>query len=188
MYANDWFLIPFQLPVGAIAKIRGMAVTNVFGERTWIDASGSGTDENWQRLSMFTINTTAIGDPADTSLLLMPASPTVMDGAPFEDIMLVRDEMANMVWGIERAILLPSGGTKPGTEVAIETVQYFKRLLRDEEEVPRTGTRATLAFRRARSKSGKPYIWLAVRKETGRGEAWSGLAFDRIVDEPAAAS
>ncbi len=276
VYANDWFLIPFQLPVGAIAKIRGMAVTNVFGERTWIRAAGSGPDENWQRWSLFTINTTAIGDPADTSLLLMPASPKVMDGAPCEEIMLVRDEMANMVWGIERAIPLPSGGTKPGAEAAIETVQYFKRLIAEsgvlpppvpllpneskiryeimssvpenwipfipvhvpndvreiqlqrasllrilegdpdpaprpvqprttllrqgldkapaepyfvhEEEVPRAGTRATLAFRRARSASGKPYIWLAVKKETGRGEAWSGLAFDRIVDIPAAAS
>jgi hypothetical protein len=272
VYANDWFLIPFQLPVGSIARIRGMAVTNVFGERTWIEPAGSGTDENWQRWSMFTINTTAIGDPADTSLLLMPTSPKVMDGAPLEEVMLVRDEMANMVWGIERTIPLSSGGGKPGAEAAVETVQYFKRLILEsgggaapgpllpneakiryelmssvpenwipfipvrvpgdpreiqlqrasllrmlegdpdpvprpvqprttllrqgldktvpepyfihEEEVPRAGVRATLAYRRVRSKSGKPYVWLGVRKETGRGESWSGLAFDRIVDIP----
>lgn len=32
IYANDWFLLPFDLPVGCLAKVKGMSVSNVFGE------------------------------------------------------------------------------------------------------------------------------------------------------------
>ena len=31
VYANDWFLVPFTMPAGGIANIRGLAVTNVSG-------------------------------------------------------------------------------------------------------------------------------------------------------------
>ena len=55
VYANDWFLIPRVLPAGSLAWIRGLAVTNVFGERTWVDAAGSGADDDWQRWAMFLV-------------------------------------------------------------------------------------------------------------------------------------
>ena len=54
-----------------------------------------------------------------------------------------------------------------------------------EEEVPRAGVRATLSFQRTRWRDGRVWLWLGVRKQTGRGEGSSGLAFDRIVDNPA---
>jgi hypothetical protein len=53
-----------------------------------------------------------------------------------------------------------------------------------EEEVSRAGTRVTQAFQRARWRDGRVFTWLRVRKQTGRGEGSSGLAFDRIVDVP----
>lgn len=34
VYSNDWFLVPFTLPVGSLADIKGLMVTNVFGENT----------------------------------------------------------------------------------------------------------------------------------------------------------
>ena len=45
VYANDWFVIPFTLPAGSLANVRGLAVTNIFGERFWIEAAGSGADD-----------------------------------------------------------------------------------------------------------------------------------------------
>ena len=53
-----------------------------------------------------------------------------------------------------------------------------------EEEVPRAGVRVTQAFQRTRWRDGRAWVWLGVRKQTGRGEGSSGLAFDRIVDIP----
>ena len=52
-----------------------------------------------------------------------------------------------------------------------------------EEEVPRAGARVTEYYSRARWMQGQVYTWLRVQKQTGRGEASSGLAFDRLVDQ-----
>ncbi|OUL36550.1 hypothetical protein [Nostoc sp. 106C] len=268
VYANDWFLIPYTLPVGSIARIRGMMVTNVFGERFWIEAAGSGLDDNWQRWSMFTINTKGNAkEVADTSLLLLPTVPKIQESSPLEEVMLIRDEMANMVWAIEKTIPLASGNSKAGSEAAIETHNYYQRILSPtpsvtpvptsppnnanisylamtsvpehwipfipvhlkddvreiqlqraamprilegdsskprkvrprtvlmqfgldekkpyfihEEEVPCAGIRVAQSFQRTRWNDGRTFVWFGVRKQTGRGEGSSGLAFDQIVD------
>jgi len=271
VYANDWFVIPYTLPSGAIAAIRGFAVTNVFGERLWIQAADAGPDASWQRWSMFTINVrNQPGAPADTSLLLLPTVPKIHESPPMEDILLVRDEVADMVWGIEKTIALPSGDTKPGLEAARQTRAFFENLvasavgggapppvpaaapiryevmtsvpenwipfipvhvpgsnreiqlqraamprtidgdpnppvkvqprtvlLREgldrnppqtyfvhQEEVPRAGARLLQTFQRTRWTDGTVFTWLRVRKQTGRGEASSGLGFDELVDVP----
>jgi len=131
VYANDWYLIPMVLPAGSLARVRGMAVTTVFGERFWIEAAGSGAEEQWQRWSLFTLSATAKekGQAADTSLLLLPTVPKIQEGKPLEEAMLVRDEVANMVWGVEKTIGLATGSGKSGSEAAAETLAYYRRLL-----------------------------------------------------------
>lgn len=123
VYANDWFMIPLTLDAGSLVRVKGMAVTNVFGERFWIAAAGAGSDEAWQRWSMFT--------QADASLLLLPTVPKIQEGRPLEEVLLVRDEVTNMVWGIEKTIPLPTGQAKSGAEAARETMAYHRRLLDD---------------------------------------------------------
>ena len=273
VYANDWFLVPFTVPAGSIANVRGIAVTNVFNERTWVSAAGSGDDDDWQRWAMFLVSIKGKGhQPADLSLVLPPAAQKVLEGRPLEEVMLARDEMANMVWGVEHTIPLPSGEPKNGREAAYETRDFYERdlervlgappqplppaagakirykvmssvpenwipmipvhveddnrevqlqraamlrimegdpdptpeavrprtsLLREgleqapqvgyklhEEEVSRAGVRVTQAFQRTRWSDGRAWVWLGVRKQTGRGEGSSGLAFDRLVDIP----
>src|SRR4029077_11232089 len=58
-------------------------------------------------------------------------------------------------------------------------LQYFIH----EEEVPRAGTRLSQYYSRARWTQGQVYTWLRARKQIGRGEASSGLGFDRFVDK-----
>jgi hypothetical protein len=53
-----------------------------------------------------------------------------------------------------------------------------------EEEVPRAGTRLFQAFERTRWSDGRVHTWLRVRRQTGRGEGTSGLAFDKLIDVP----
>lgn len=130
VYANDWFVIPYTLPNGALATIRGMAVTNVFGERFWIQAADRGPDASWQRWSMFTIDVrNEPGAPADPTLLVLPTVAKIQQSAPAEEIALIRDEAANMVWGVELVVPLASGETKRGAEAARETVAYFEQVL-----------------------------------------------------------
>jgi hypothetical protein len=128
VYANDWFVIPFTLPASAIANIRAFVVTNVFGERFSIDAAGAGADADWQRWSMFTIDVRG-QQAADTSLVLLPIAATILESPPTEDIQMIRDEVANMVWGVERAIPLPSGESQRGIEAARQTLAFFEAQL-----------------------------------------------------------
>ena len=44
--------------------------------------------------------------------------------------------------------------------------------------MPRAGVRVTQSFQRTRWSDGRAWVWLGVRKQTGRGEGSSGLAFD----------
>ena len=222
---------------------------------------------------MYTLSTRG-GDaiPADLSLLILPAVPKIQESEPVETVELIRDEMANMVWGIETRITLPHGRTKSGAVAARETLAYHRRLVEaagppppaapllenqaairyqvmtqmpehwipfvpvhvendtreiqlrraalhriingdpdlpvrieprtgllrqgldlpasqgydlHEEEVPRSGVRVSHSFQRSRWYGGQTFVWYGARKQTGRGEGSSRLAFDQIPPKPA---
>jgi hypothetical protein len=52
----------------------------------------------------------------------------------------------------------------------------------NEEEVPRSGVLVQRSYQRARWLNGKTYLWIGRYKEAGKGEGWSNLKFDQIVD------
>jgi len=264
-YANDWMVLPFTFPIGSIANVEGLMVTNTFGEKVWVEAAGRGQDENWNRWSMFHLNTRGNYDvPQDLSLLLVPAAPKVLEGKPLEEVYLLRDEVANMVWGVESMVPLATGKSKRGKETGLELrakletfiikktqqeqqeneakisyqivnsvpeqwipflpvhlantnreiqlqraamprvfdgdksppkkIEPRTSILREgleqipkatyflhEEEVPRSGIRVHKSFQRTRWLNGKVFTWVGFRKQLGRGEGHSGLAFDQII-------
>jgi hypothetical protein len=130
VYANDWFLLPYTVPAGSVLNIRGLAVTNTFGERFWIEAAGPGPDESWQRWSMYSLNIKGAKDePGDLTLLMLPTVPKIQEGEPLEEIALIRDEMANMVWGIETGVPMAHGGTRGGNVAAAEYHDHLQALV-----------------------------------------------------------
>jgi len=130
IYANDWYLLPITLPAGAMTNIRGMTVRNVFGENFWITATGKGNDDDPNRWTMYSMDIEGTErKPADLTLLIVPSVPKIQEGNPIEEIQLVRDEVANMVWGIEKRIPLPSGESIPGREAAQDTLKHLKRII-----------------------------------------------------------
>jgi hypothetical protein len=163
VYANDWFVVPCDLAVGSLATVRGLAVTNTFGERYWIEAAG-GEAGGWrQRWSMFA---TTREDPAkggaDPGLLLMPRLPGVLEGPPLEAAVFIRDEMANMVWAVERTVLLATGDPRRGSEAADETRGLHQRLLREAlaQGSPAAAPLPEVAPVRYEAMSGVPENWI----------------------------
>jgi len=65
----------------------------------------------------------------DTRFVLLPTVPKIQQGSPVEEVLLIRDEMANMVWGIETRVPLPDGWSKPGLEAAIDRRRFHERLV-----------------------------------------------------------
>jgi hypothetical protein len=130
VYANDWYLLPVTLPAGSVANIRGMSVQNVFGENLWIDATGRGLDDDPDRWTMFSMDIIGTERRAsDLSLMIVPTVPKIQEGISIEEIQITRDEVANMVWGIEKRVSLPGGETMPGREAARDTLQHLKRII-----------------------------------------------------------
>ena len=54
----------------------------------------------------------------------------------------------------------------------------------EEEEVPRAGIYVERSWQRARWLRGRTFVWIGRRKTAGRGEGWSQLVFDQILDLP----
>ena len=77
---------------------------------------------------MFTINVRG-QTAADPSLVLLPTAAKVQRGQPTEQVMMIRDEVADMVWGIEQIVPVPTGATERGIEAARETLSYLQRLV-----------------------------------------------------------
>jgi hypothetical protein len=269
LYSNDWFILPVTLPVGTLTDVRGLMVTDVFGEKLWVEAAGRGGDQDWQRWNMFTHAVAGTDDvPADMGSVVLPVARKVQQGKPLEQVLLVRDEIANMVWGVEARVPGVTGPGRSGKDTARELrnklqalvfatnppvppepprapVKYelvntvpenwipfvpahvegqFRQvqlqraslprvlendesapkkveprgwLLRQgldetparpyfihEEEVTRAGVKIERCFQRTRWYDGRVVTWIGIRKQQGRGEGRSGLAFDQLVPTP----
>ena len=115
-YSNDWFLLPLEIPVGTLSQIRGLVVTNTFGERFLIshttDVDGSTTP--WRMFSLTN----------DTQKLffLPPVLGPMLESRPVEDLSLLRDEMANVAWAVERVVESPAGRPLDRHEAYQETL------------------------------------------------------------------
>jgi hypothetical protein len=118
VYGNDWCVIPYVVDVGSLCEIPGVLVIDDFGETTLVHPAGRGPDDAWQRWSMFTLDTVGGTGEADQRLLLPPVLSTSTEGALLEQVLFLRDEMANMVWAVERVVPSALGGGTNGYDVA----------------------------------------------------------------------
>lgn len=160
VYANDWFLLPVTLPAGTIVAVRGLSVTNVFGENFWIVATGRGRDDDPDRWSMYSLDVAGLDRrPADLSLMIVPSVPKIQEGRPLEEVRLVRDEVANMVWGIETVVPLPGGVSVPGREAARDTLRTLRRIIAAAGPVEEEGPEPAAALR-YKIMSNVPENWI----------------------------
>jgi len=121
IYGNDWFVIPYSMPVNTLCEIKGLVVTDVFGDRTLIRAADEGEENNWQRWSMFNLsNKGEIG--SYNRQYFLPATLTQsLESDPLEQVNFMRDEMANIVWGVEEIIPDQTGVGINGNDAADKT-------------------------------------------------------------------
>src|SRR5262245_30122778 len=210
--------------------------------------------------------------PADPSAVVLTVARKVQQGKPLDEVLLVRDELANMVWGVEARVPVVTGRGRSVKDTARELrdklqqlasaanppgppapprapVRYelvnsvpenwipfvpahvdgqmrqiqlqrasMPRILENdpapprkveprtgllrhgldanparpyfihEEEVTRAGVKIERCFQRTRWYDGRVVTWLGIRKQQGRGEGRSGLAFDQLIPAPRAGS
>jgi len=107
-YGNDWLVAPVDVPYGSLTTVESVLYTTTFGEHFRVKPTAAvSPDGHWR---MFTI-TEPDGTGAD-GLLIPPGAVAVQDGPAFEEVLFLRDEMANMAWAVERCVQGPSGAAR----------------------------------------------------------------------------
>jgi hypothetical protein len=110
IYGNDWFQVPLAVPVGCQVSIGSLLVADTFGITTTTPhyAAADGPTGLWR---MFSPATDAIPDAPEAAnlLLVTPSGVGTLESTALEDVLLLRDEPAEMGWGVERTAVGPSG-------------------------------------------------------------------------------
>jgi hypothetical protein len=243
VYGNDWYELPIELPVGSLSRVSQLIVTDTFGVRTLVNSASSQAPPIERQWRMFTIE----GPQQDADfMLLAPTVNFVVDGDDLEEVLFIRDDMADMAWAIQKKIQGPLDAGVDGYEsyrqriaknpppdpptaqpngpeifylvgttvpdpwvpfvpvkgidgslllrrgvmdhpeapnlitVRADLLEPGKPLFLRDHVIPRAGVKATRYFRRTRWTDGSTFTWLARKTGPGRGEGYSGLAFDLI--------
>jgi hypothetical protein len=149
VYGNDWFVVPVELMAGSLCRIGALIVMNTFGERMLIPSTttADGTNTAWR---MFALSPSTSGTPAvaksDGLFFLPPVLGANLEGPHLEEVLLLRDEMANLAWAIERVV--ESASNRPLNR--FEACQELRRRA-DRAETPapseETATGRALTYR-----------------------------------------
>jgi hypothetical protein len=101
--SNNWYLMPLKQTAGTIREITSVKVMDGFGVITEIGPSDRGS---WR---LFSLSGTARASNNGALLFIPNIALDVLDNDEMEDIVLLRDEDANLVWAVERLYLDPNG-------------------------------------------------------------------------------
>ena len=102
-YGNDWFVIPIELPVGTVTASRSLVVSDTFGAQTLLQPN-SGQQWSMYHLAMPTGDADVPNVSISNRFYLPATLAQPFEGPVLEEVMLVRDEMANLAWAVERRL------------------------------------------------------------------------------------
>ena len=121
-YGNDWYVVPLVLNVGTVTRVDSLVVADTFGVKNLLRAIGDPAlaapqFSMWQSSDMRYPGEwlgdlrdptkpldPRVGAPIPNLFFLPPSIGRSIDGAAVEDVLFMRDEMANIAWAIERSI------------------------------------------------------------------------------------
>lgn len=117
--SNDWFTVAVPLAPGSVVEVDWLLVHDVFGQTTVIRrANQEAVVAGAGRWNMFA-PTLASGE-ASAAFVLPDMASQATERAPLEDVRFVRDELANMVWAIERTTPNGLGEARPRRDLESE--------------------------------------------------------------------
>ena len=141
VYGGDWLLVPLEVPVGSLVRVLSLEVRDTFGQTTRVGPTSAleGPLGGWRMFGLSSNGGDAPASAAD-ALLLPPVLASGLQGANLEEVLLLRDELANLAWAVERAVEgengravdRTQGGSAPsedaaGRPPAAETFRYRLR-------------------------------------------------------------
>ena len=146
---NDWFTIPIEMELGELCWVNHITVKDVFGITTMINNdkdTGQYLDANPLKMwDAFKIrpsdllrergkNNQELYKKEEQFLYLPPVAAFRQESRPLEELLFLRDEYANMVWGIERTVCNELGKPTNGYDLHLELNGPFLKTEDDIEE------------------------------------------------------
>lgn len=144
LYSNDWMLIPLKTDIGKYIVVEEIEVKNTFGilqkikRRSGFGDNVNPLDEPWQMFTNTKYGTTD-GRHVGNGLFYAPQLVTTLEGVPVEEVELLRDEMANMVWGVEKTVSDGCGSTLDEQQKAVWLKSIVDELYEKNREKPEPG-------------------------------------------------
>lgn len=132
---NDWFTIPLEMELGELCWVNKVFVKDVFGITTIINNDqNTGQYLNANPLKMWDTfkirpsnllkqrgdNGEALYKKEEHFLYLPPVTAFKQESKPLEELLFLRDEHANMVWGIEKTVRNEIGKPTNGYDLHLE--------------------------------------------------------------------
>jgi hypothetical protein len=112
-FADHWLTVPLEVPAGSLTRVTSLIVTDTFGVRAQVSAAA---DLDRQRGStawrFLEVASATVAGP----LVFIPPAAAALDGPTVEVIDFIRDDIADVVWAIDRTALGADG--RPRTIVA----------------------------------------------------------------------
>jgi hypothetical protein len=105
-YGNDWFVIPVEMPIGSLCRTRSLVITDTFGVQTLIKSNSESGDQNsiWRMFQISLTRGSGSTKPEPNLFFLPPSLISGISDQPIEEVLFLRDEMANLAWAVERVV------------------------------------------------------------------------------------
>ncbi|MGH8512463.1 MAG: hypothetical protein ACREV8_00640, partial [Gammaproteobacteria bacterium] len=121
-YGNDWFVVPLSLRVGSLTSVISFVVTDSFGVRTLLKPIGDRSlpAPHWSMYQLAHIRRPGaepLMKPASNLFFLPPSLARSLQSPAVEEVLFMRDEMANVAWAIERSTESPVEQAVPRTDI-----------------------------------------------------------------------
>ena len=102
IFGNDWFSVPLDLPPASYTRFAEVAYTTTFGERIVVPlADDRGRSGHFR---MFGVSVAGEPGVALPGLLVPFSTRASLAGRALEEVVLLRDESANMAWAVEKQV------------------------------------------------------------------------------------
>jgi hypothetical protein len=117
VYGNDFFVVPVDLAVGSLCRVEQLTVTTTFGDVVTVEPveTADGGAGSW---SMFRLSVGGSTPGRGDFLFLPPTLGPSLHGPDLEQVLFMRDEMANVAWGVEQRVENAAGLTVVPREAA----------------------------------------------------------------------
>jgi len=128
VYGNDWFSVPVPTPIGTLARVTTLVVTDTFGVRTLIrPAEATGATAGAPAWSMYKL--AGPGGSRSDFIVMAPALGLAEDAEALEAVHFLRDDMAAMAWAVEHQL-------QGDLDAPVDAYETYLRRLRSDPPPP----------------------------------------------------